>query len=158
MLQRQFECMLSVGLFDHRSCTGALPAHNQFRFGQTVGAHPARPGKQVRRTRDGDPMSILASAGAATTASAHEKTRVEARQELIQAETHGVHVMSSDARRAETKTAVAAPSDCVGPVSFCTPYFSPAIGSSTLGEPIMKTFPCPPILAGARPRGWAAQG
>ncbi|WP_372684134.1 DUF4148 domain-containing protein [Burkholderia contaminans] len=94
-------------------------------------------------------MALIALAGAVTNASAQEKTRAEVRQELIHAENNGSRFVTDTSYPAinpifaEQAAHVQAQNDsgvgadmsggsesthhpsmtCVGPVSFCSPYF-----------------------------------
>ncbi|MHB9841887.1 DUF4148 domain-containing protein [Paraburkholderia terrae] len=103
-------------------------------------------------------IALFATAGIATSASAHDKTRAEVRQELIQAENNGLGfvtdtsypavnpIFEQQVARLQSQTdsssgapmggssaagnaavsaigSSAAPSACVGPLGFCSPYF-----------------------------------
>ncbi|KVT35462.1 DUF4148 domain-containing protein [Burkholderia ubonensis] len=102
-------------------------------------------------------IAMLCAAGFATQASAQGKTRAEVRQELIDAENHGLRFVtdasypdvsplyqtqvdrmqaapersgtgsqaagSTDAGKRALAPATPRDAACVGPVSFCTPYF-----------------------------------
>ncbi|MGU7778853.1 DUF4148 domain-containing protein [Burkholderia sp. PU8-34] len=102
-------------------------------------------------------IAVLSATGFATHASAQVRTRADVRQELIDAQKHGMQFVtdtsypdvsplfqqqaermgdqpdqsgsgnqaagSSDAGRREAEPAMQNTAPCVGPVSFCTPYF-----------------------------------
>ncbi len=109
-----------------------------------------------KRTAIALSMALLAAAGIETSASAHEKTRAEVRQELIQAENDGTRFVtetsypdvariyqmqaaqrtqqsadaygadmggSSASGKATGSQTHATPASCLGPVSFCRPFF-----------------------------------
>ena len=105
-----------------------------------------------KRTAIALSMALLAAAGIATSASAHEKTRAEVRQELIQGENDGTRFVTDDVARIYQMQAAqrtqqsadgygadmgdssasgkatgsqthATPASCLGPVNFCRPFF-----------------------------------